>query len=744
MGAPSDTPGAAARAAEVCAHCRLPVRVAPDATPATHPRDAAELFCCLGCRLARSVAGGQGERGWLEARLIVSAFLAMGVMTFSLVLYAEDLLGPGAGLPVDAGAAGLRALGRWALALLSLPVLVLLGWPLLSGAVADLRVRRLGMDGLIVLAVGAAWILSVAHSLTGQGQVYFETATLVLVLVTFGRRLEAHARTRGRDAEQALAACLPAEVERREADGRRVRVTPAALRPGDLLHIAPGQALPADVRVREGRGEVVTAHVTGEQAPWTLTPGSEVPAGSLNGFAPLVVEVLRPAGAGTLGRLRELLQSPLGLTPAMRLADRWAGVLALAALVLAPWRSYGMVHAASPHEALGAALATGLSVLLVACPCALGLATPLAYRSLRAALARRGILVHDAGALERAARVDEVLLDKTGTVTEPAGRLEPRAAVGPDAQAHLAALVAASGHALASTVTVPTGTPTPEDVEVVPGGGVRGRLAGRVVLAGRPGWLDAEGARWPVVLAEAREAAERRGDTLVACAEDGAVTALGSVGQQLRPGAAQAVAALTARGVDVELLSGDRSASVATAAALLGVPGTGGLVPEDKHRRVLERRRAGRVVLMMGDGLNDAPALGAADVGVAPPGASDTARSRAAIELLGDDLGAVPVLLEGARHLRRTMQGNLTWTVVYNLVALGAATAGLLHPLLAVSAMIASSLAVSVRSWRLLGWQPADAGVAAAVRAPGDGAGRGVRRTPQAAAARTPAEVGAA
>ncbi len=675
----------------LCAHCALPV--GPTPARASEP-----VFCCVGCRLAAAVAGGEGGAGLLEARLLLSSFLAMGVMTFSLVLYGEAVYAPDA----SADLVVVRDLGRTVLALFALPVLLLLGVPLLHGAWADLRRGVVRMDGLIVLATAAAYGLSLYHTFAGGGEVYYDTATMVLVLVTFGRRLEANARTRGRDAADDLAACLPATAHRL-SDGMLEDIDPAALAAGDLVQVLPGEAVPADVTVTDGASEAAAAHITGEESPRSVGPGDALPAGAVNGHGALTARVDRRALDGSLGRIRDLLEAPLTTTQSIRTADSLAGwlvTLAIALALIGGFRSWQL-------DGVGEGLRTALSVLLVACPCALGLATPLAYRAIRAALARRGVLVRDVRALEAAVHVDHIVLDKTGTLTDTgAARVAVRAGAA-EACARMESLVAHSGHPLARTLS--TRAHAPAAVQLVPGAGVVGEIAGVACRAGSPGWLDRCGMDWEPDLAAQREDLAADGATLVAYAEDGRVTALCALSHELRPGAVEAVAALRERGLEVEVLSGDRAAALEPIAAALGVSARGELTPEAKHARITELQRDGHRVLIAGDGMNDAPALREADVGVAMACGTALARAQAEVEVVGGDLRSLPLLLDAAHALRSTVRRNLFWCVLYNGAALFMATTGRLHPLIAVAAMIVSSLAVSARSYRLLDWTGARA-----------------------------------
>jgi Cu2+-exporting ATPase len=324
---------------------------------------------------------------------------------------------------------------------------------------------------------------------------------------------------------------------------------------------------------------------------------------------------------------------------------------------------------------------------------------------MRAALARRGVLVRDPVALEVAATIDFVVLDKTGTLTDPSSSRVARAAGDETSYERMTALVASSGHALAACVDR---NPTPPSaVRLHAGAGVEGDFGATHGRAGSPEWMDRSGFVWDPGVGERRAALASDGATLVAYAEDGRVRALGAVTPQLRPGAADAVRELRAAGIGVEILSGDHDAATARAGRELGVDARGGLSPADKVRRIEELRGEGRRVLMAGDGVNDAPALHAADVSVAVACGTALARSQAQVEVLGDDLRAIARVVRASRDLRRTVRGNFAWSIAYNAAALAMAASGHLPPLVAVGAMIASSLAVSVRSYRLLGWEQA-------------------------------------
>jgi heavy metal translocating P-type ATPase len=656
----------------------------------TAPED---LFCCIGCRLAASMVGKKnGAVEFLEARLLLSAFLAMGVMTFSLVLYGEAVYGA----EDDPGMNAIRSIGRMALTIFSLPVFLLLGLPLLHGAWLDLRRGVFRMDGLICLATLAAYGLSVHNTMAETGEVYFDTATMVLVLVMFGRRLEAHSRVRGRDAADFLAELLPDKARVRGADGTELEVEPGELAPGDIVVILPGELVPADLVIQEGKSEVVEAHVNGEHVPRSIEAQSTVHAGAINGTGALVASVIRSAEEGSLGRIRRLLDSPFGMTKIMLLADRMAVFLAAIALSLAGLGGF----IATRSSGIGEGLEVALSVLLVACPCALGLATPLAYRAMRAALAKQGVLVSDPRALEAAATIDQVLLDKTGTLTEPMGKLQSANGAHPQEVAKLEALVAATNHPLA--MATHSQNIRAQSIKVVPGSGVSGVINGEDCFAGSPAWMDNQGFDWQPNMDLQRNELADHGATMVAFAEFGRVSALAYLDQRLKPSAQEVVDDLKARGLEPVILSGDHQRAVKKIGDQLGIDAHGGLDPSQKLEHLKRVQAEGHRVLVLGDGLNDAPMLRAADVGVAVADGTAAARSQAGIEILEDDLSRVTLLLRGADRLRRVAYGNVVWTIVYNVVALGLAATGNLHPLLAAALMIVSSLVVCARSYGLL------------------------------------------
>lgn len=668
-----------------CDHCGLPVT--------SHGKAQRErTFCCVGCRFAAAITEGGEEsaRRFLEGRLLFAAILAMGVMTFSVASYSETFYV----LLQEEGGHVVLLLTRIALAAFSLPVFLLLGVPLLRGAWLDLRQGLIRMDGLIVLATVAAYAVSIVNTIQGAGQVYYETGTMVLVLVMFGRRLEAHARTQGRDAARRLVELLPKRAARRSASGVFEEVAVESLVAGDVVRVKPGASIPADVRILSGESEVTRAHLTGEERSVSVGPGDPLEAGSINGNGSLELRVESPWQDGALGHIRDLLETPLTQSPWIRRVDRLASRLVQLALLLAV--AAFILGTTREHVAEG--IERALAVLLVACPCALGLATPLAYRAMRARLARHRILVRDPAAFEQALLLDRMVLDKTGTLTDPEHGTLELVAGSPAAYPQLLSLVSASGHALAPR----RAESWPAHVRVQPGLGVSSVQGGREEFAGSPTWMDRMGFAWDEDVRATRRQLEDDGRTLIAFARDQAVTALAEARAPLRPGVEDALVDLRDRGISCTLLSGDHEVATRRVADPLGLAWEARCRPETKRERILTWQEGGERVGFAGDGVNDGPGLRAADLSFTLGTASGVAQSEARVHLLDDDLARLPTFFRGARELHRTVTGNLVWTLVYNGIALTAAVFGWLHPLLAAAAMIVSSLTVCARSYALL------------------------------------------
>lgn len=646
-------------------------------------------------RPVRAAADGKAEKGEL-ARLGVAAFCAMNVMLLSVGLYAGYFQGM---TPVVKRSLHLLEWG------LSTPVLFYSGLPFWHGAWRGLKGRTLTMDLLVVLGAGLAYGHSVAVTLTGVGETYFDSVVMIIALLLAGRFLEHRARARAAAATDRLAALLPATA-RVWRDGGWVEQPLATVATGDCVQVRPGERIGADGRVATGTTEVDESMLTGEARPVARVEGEQVTAGTLNLAAPIEV-VVEATGAATrlaaIARLLDRAQSER--PPAARIADRVASwfvavVVAVAGASYLYWRGRGGVDPLLP----------AITCLIVACPCALGLATPVAVVAATAAAARRGILFKGGTALEALGRVRQVLIDKTGTLTRGDLRLtEAIAAAGfTDATAALAAaapLAAASRHPAARPLAAGDRGASGATVAEVAGCGVEGEVGGRRWRLGRPAWaLDP-----PPTPAEAAvvERWQSDGATVVALGGGNHYRALFCLADTVRDGAAEAIAALAAARIETTMVTGDAPATAAAIAGRLSLHHwEAGLSPEAKLARVAAARARGPMA-MVGDGINDAPALAAADVGIALARGLDVAVEAADVLLLGDDLGGLAEAVALARAARRIIRENYALAVAYNLITLPLAAAGLMLPLFAAGAMAASSLTVTLNALRLLRKRPA-------------------------------------
>jgi Cu+-exporting ATPase len=600
--------------------------------------------------------------------------------------------------------------GWWQLALAT-PVVFGLGARFWRAGFAALRAGSGNMDQLVAIGTGAAWGLSLylllAHGAHGH-HLYFEAAAVVVFFILLGKWLEARAKRATGAAIRALLGLAP-RTARRLADGAETEVPVAALAPGDAVVVRPGERIPADGVVAEGRAGVDESALTGESRPVEKEPGSAVATGTVALDGRLVVTVTAVGGETVLARVAALVAAAqASRAPVQKLVDRVSAVfvplvLALAAVTLAAWLAAGA-------EA-ETAIITAVSVLVIACPCALGLATPAAIMAGTGAAARAGILIRDAEAIERAGAITLVAFDKTGTLTEGRPRL---AALHPadgvteaEALRLAAALQAGSEHPLARAVLAAHGPAAPAAAfRALPGRGVEGLAEGRRIALGSPRLLAERGAE-PGALAAAAAVEAGQGRSLAWLIEGTRVLALLAFEDAAKPGAAAAVAGLRAMGLRAAMLSGDiPEAAEATARALGLDEVAAGVLPEGKAERVAAWQAEGHRVAMVGDGVNDAPALAQADLGIAMGTGTDVAIAAAGITLLRGDPALVPAAIEVARRTRAKIRHNLVWAFAYNVVGLPLAALGMLSPVVAGAAMAASSVSVLTSALMLARWRP--------------------------------------
>jgi Cu+-exporting ATPase len=655
-----------------------------------------------------------GTARQLRPRLWVAALLTVPVVVISMV--------PGAQFPH----------WGWAALALSAPVVFWAAWPFHRAAAVNARHLASTMDTLVSIGVLAAFLFSAwqlamdpmmtaqQHSGMAEGALYFETAAVIVTFLLLGRYLEANAKQKAGDALKALLS-LGAKEATVLRDGAEVQVAAEQLVPGDLIVVRPGEKIATDGYVVEGRSAVDTSLITGESVPVDVEADDAVTGATINTSGRLLVRATRVGSDTTLAQMGRLVsQAQAGKAPIARLADRISSVfvpivLAIAALTFVLW----LVFAGDLQSAFTAAV----TVLVIACPCALGLATPTALLTGTGRASQLGILIKGPQILEDTRHVDTILLDKTGTVTTGKQAVSSVAALNGHAEAHVlrlgAAVEAGSEHPIARAVVAAAQErgavlPALSDFHSAAGGGVRGTVSANdggsndggnvTVVAGRSKWLEENGIAPDEDQLAAFRAQQEAGATAVWVAVDGAVAGIISLKDTVKPGSAAAVARLKELGLRPVLLTGDNATVAAQVAAAVGIAPEdvqADVLPEGKVAAVKQLQAEGRTVAMVGDGVNDAAALAQADLGIAMGAGTDVAIEAADITVMGSELGQVVQSIELSRRTLSTIKGNLFWAFAYNTLGIPIAALGLLNPMIAGAAMAASSVLVVANSLRL-------------------------------------------
>jgi Cu2+-exporting ATPase len=645
---------------------------------------------------AAGESAGMRERRAMLWRLFVAGLAMMQVMMYAVPAYLAD-----GDMTRDVG-----QLMRWASLTLTVPVILWSAAPFFTNAWRELRVLRVGMDTPVALGIAVAFAASAWATVAGRGEVYFDSITMFVFLLLGARYLETVARARAAESQQRLVRHTPAVADRIVTGaGPAVteRVAVARLAAGDLVQVAPGGIIPADGNVTAGSSAADESLLTGEARPVAKRAGDAVIGGSVNLASPLTVRVTRVGPEALLAGIIRLMDRAQAGRPRMaEFADRVARWF-MTALMGVAFATAVAWYWIDPQRALWVMVA----VLVVSCPCALSLATPAALAAATGALHRLGILITRGHALETLAQATHVVFDKTGTLTQGRPSLigvMPLGALDRDACLALAAaLERGSEHPLSRPLVAAAAGLAPltaEDIVNEPGRGIEARVNGRRVRIGSPAFVAGLAQR-PLpdeLIFTVNDV------TVVALADERGFIALFTLGDALRPGARQLTRELEARGKVVCLLSGDRRETAAHVARELGI-GTvvGEAGPEAKLAFVRELQERGAVVAMVGDGVNDAPVLGQAQVSIAMGGGTDLAHTSADMVLLADDLGRLSAAFDTARETMRIIRQNLAWAAAYNALAIPLAAAGWVTPLAAGIGMAASSLAVVLNALRLHG-----------------------------------------
>ncbi|SCX65103.1 Cu+-exporting ATPase [Pseudomonas sp. NFACC32-1] len=605
-------------------------------------------------------------------------------------------------------------LPAWVQFVLATPVQFIFGARFYVAAFKAVRAGAGNMDLLVALGTSAGYGLSIYEwVLAGSSHLYFEASAVVIALVLLGKYLESRAKRQTASAIRALEALRP-ERATQVIDGQERDVAISALRLDDVVLVKPGERFPVDGEVLEGQSHADEALISGESLPVPKQPGDKVTGGAINGEGRLLVRTRALGTETVLARIIRLVEdAQAAKAPIQKLVDKVSQVfvpvvLVLALATLAGWWLYG-----APLET---ALINAVAVLVIACPCALGLATPTAIMAGTGVAARHGILIKDAEALERAHEVSSVVFDKTGTLTSGTPRIAHLAALDGDEATLLqlaGALQRGSEHPLAKAVLDACAergldVPNVSDSQALAGRGIAGSLDGRRLALGNRRLLDELGLA-PGSLAESAQAWETEGRTLSWLIEQNAtprVLGLFAFGDTLKPGALAAVQALDARHITSHLLTGDNRGSARVVSEALGIANVHAeVLPGDKSAIVVELKK-NAVVAMVGDGINDAPALAAADIGIAMGGGTDVAMHAAGITLMRGDPRLVPAALDISRKTYAKIRQNLFWAFVYNLIGIPLAAFGLLNPVLAGAAMALSSVSVVSNALLLKFWTP--------------------------------------
>ena len=627
------------------------------------------------------------ERSKMIRRIGVAGVGMMQVMMLAVAMY----LGAYEGMDEN-----IRNLLRWASLVITIPVILYSAKPFFVSAWRDLKRRKLGMDVPVSLAIAAAFLASAWATVRGSGEVYFDSVTMFTFFLLSGRFLEMSARHQAGRVADELVRLMPATAHRLGKNG--IDVVPAGeLVVGDQVLVKPGETIPADGKIVEGVSSVDESLLTGESLPLKREPGDAVIGGSVNRESPLTVRVEKVGSDTVLAAISRLLERAHAEKPAIaELANRVAGWFVLALLIIAT-----AVYLYWLPSGAEKAFWITLSVLVITCPCALSLATPVAITAATGALTKLGVLTTRGHALETLAATTDIIFDKTGTLTQGELSLSRVKPLGDRSEREILAIASAleafSEHPIAQAIHAKDTDLEASNVETVPGMGVEGMVAGQRYRLGNSDYISS----WH----PDKELPEGSGkSTQIFLADKNSVLASIELGDNLRPESKDMVRRLNASGIEVHLLSGDNPGAVKVVADELNIQhAKGNQLPGDKLAYVKHLQGQGKTVAMVGDGINDAPVLAAAQVSIAMGAGAQLAQASADMVLLSNDLNHLPKAIDKARRTLKIIRQNIAWAITYNLVALPLAAMGFIAPWMAAIGMSFSSLLVVLNALRLKG-----------------------------------------
>ncbi len=650
------------------------------------------------------LAARNAEARDMLVRLGTAGFVSSQIMIYSIALYAGYFQG------IDSST---RFILEIIAMLLTIPVIFYSGGPFIKSTINGLKHLRFNMDSLIVIGTGSAFVYSIYAMFRGM-EVYFDTSVMIVTLILIGRYIELQAKGKASETLRKLAALTPRTVRMPAAPGtdstETIRVPVESVRRGDRIEVVPGERIPLDGIVVSGSSEADESVITGEARPVGKETGSTVISGSINLYGTIIFEVTHTINETVLSGIIRAVEDAQATRPKIQaFADRVVGIFVPAILVLAALTVFGyLVSGASVHRAV----MTGISVLVIACPCSLGLATPLAVLVFTTMASSRGILVKSGDVIEKAVKITDLLFDKTGTLTRGKPVLRQTVvfdrSLDPDYVIGVAsALERLSEHSIGRAIASAGALQQPvqfmvRDFRAVPGRGICGTVDEMTVSIGNRAFMLERSAAVPDEALQAGTAFEEAGDTVVYIGWNGVVRAIMVVSDLMRDEVPAVVADLRDDGISIAVISGDNRKTTESLAEAAGISrAVYESTPLMKKDYIASLQQQGRRVMMVGDGINDAPALTLADLGLAMGRGTDIAIESADAILLRSDIGLVPFMLRLATRSNAIIRQNIFWAFFYNLLAIPLAMAGLLHPIVAAAAMAASSLFVVGNSLRI-------------------------------------------